>query len=270
VHGDGIVIVGSGETRTRDAIALRLNGWAGPLTLIGDELHLPYERPPLSKSALTSDAEPPPPAIADWDKLGERGVERLAGVHVTAIDRLEHKISTREHGAFPYGRLPLVTGASARRLSVGGGEHALALRSYDDALILRQRLKPCVRLVIVGGGFIGMELAASARERSCSVVVLEAAPRILARGVLEDIADIIAARHSAAGVENVVSSQIARIGRKGADLLVEPSDGLAIVVRAGCDLRGDLGQMQVHRLGVAARHDEGGAFASFGQIAPKT
>jgi 3-phenylpropionate/trans-cinnamate dioxygenase ferredoxin reductase subunit len=105
VRGDGIVIVGSGETGTRAAIALRQYGWAGPLTLIGDEPHLPYERPPLSKSALTSDVEPPPPAIPDWAQLGELRVERRVGAHVTAIDRLEHKISTREHGAFPYGRL---------------------------------------------------------------------------------------------------------------------------------------------------------------------
>jgi 3-phenylpropionate/trans-cinnamate dioxygenase ferredoxin reductase subunit len=229
VRLDGIVIIGSGETGTRAAIALRQNGWAGALTLIGDELHLPYERPPLSKSALTCDAEPPPPAITDCGQLSELGVERRVGVHVTAVDRLGHKISTREHGDLPYGRLLLATGARARRLSVEGGEHALILRSYDDALILRQRLKPSARVVIIGGGFIGMELAASARERGCSVVLLEVAPRVLGRGVPEDIADIVAARHSAAGVEILVSSGIARIGRTGADLLVELTDGRAIV-----------------------------------------
>jgi 3-phenylpropionate/trans-cinnamate dioxygenase ferredoxin reductase component len=232
----GIVIVGAGEAGTRAAIALRENGWAGRLTLIGDEPYAPYERPPLSKAALICKDEPPPPAIADWTRLAELGVERLAGVKVTAIDRTAHRLATRQRGAVPYDRLLLATGARARRLSIDGGEHVLLLRNYDDALVLRRKLKPGARVVIVGGGFIGLELAAAARERGCAVVVLEAAPRILMRGVPADVAPAIAARHAAAGVEIIVGCVVARIARAGEGLRVELGDGR--VFAADCAIAG--------------------------------
>ncbi len=221
----GIVIVGSGEAGARAAIALRDNGWSGRLTLIGDEPHPPYERPPLSKAALTAEIEPTPPVIADCARLAELEIERLAGVRVTAIDRAGHKLATDEAGEVSYDRLLLATGARARRLSVEGGECAILLRSFDDALAVREKLRPKARVVIIGAGFIGLELAASARERGCAVVVVEAAPRILTRGVPADIAAVVAARHEAAGVEIVVGCAIARIGRAGNGLRVELGDG---------------------------------------------
>jgi 3-phenylpropionate/trans-cinnamate dioxygenase ferredoxin reductase subunit len=220
----GVVIIGAGEAGVRAAIGLREAGWSGALTLVGDEPHCPYERPPLSKAALLAETEPPPPAIADWRRLAELGVERVAGLRVTAIDRTEHKVASRA-GPIPYERLLLATGARPRRLSVEGGEHALVLRNYDDALFLREKLRPGARVVVIGGGFIGLELAAAARERGCAVVVLEAAPRILTRGVPADIAAAIAARHEAAGVEIIVGCAIARIVRFGEALRVELGDG---------------------------------------------
>jgi 3-phenylpropionate/trans-cinnamate dioxygenase ferredoxin reductase component len=232
----GLVIVGAGEAGTRAAIALRENGWNGPLTLIGDEPHAPYERPPLSKAALTCEAEPPPPVIADGARLADLGVERLAHVRVTAIDRLGHKLTTRERGEILYDRLLLATGAKARRLTLPGGEHAILLRSYDDTLVLRQRLKPGARVVIIGGGFIGLELAASARERGGSVTVLEAAPRILTRGVPPDIAETIAARHRAAGVEIIAGCVISKIEKHDRSLSVTLGDGR--VLAADCVIAG--------------------------------
>jgi 3-phenylpropionate/trans-cinnamate dioxygenase ferredoxin reductase subunit len=236
VAGRGIVIVGAGEAGTRAAIALRENGWRGPLTLIGEERHAPYERPPLSKAALTCEAEPPPPAIADAGRLADLGVERLAGVRIVAIDRVEHRLATREGGEIPYERLLLATGARARRLALEGGEHAILLRTYDDALLLRQKLERGARVVIIGGGFIGLELAASARERGASVTVLEAAPRILTRGVPEDIAAAIATRHRAAGVAIVAACAIRRIVRAGEGLSVALGDGRALT--ADCIIAG--------------------------------
>ena len=232
----GIVIIGAGEAGTRAALALRENGWSGRLTLIGGEPHPPYERPPLSKAALVCAAEPPPPAIAAAAQFGELGIERLAGLKVVAIDRAEHRLRTSAGAAIPYERLLLATGARARRLPVPGGEHAALLRFYDDALVLRQRLKPGARVAIIGGGFIGLELAASARERGCSVIVFEAAPRILTRGVPADLAAALAARHAAAGVEIVAGCAPAGIARDGKGFRVELSDRRAFA--ADCVVAG--------------------------------
>jgi 3-phenylpropionate/trans-cinnamate dioxygenase ferredoxin reductase subunit len=232
----GIVVIGAGEAGVRAAIGLRETGWSGALTLIGDEPHCPYERPPLSKAALMAETEPPPPAIADWGRLAELGVERVAGLRVTAIDRAAHKLATRAGREIFYERLLLTTGARARRLSVEGGEHAVPLRSYDDALSLREKFRPGARIVVIGGGFIGLELAAAARERGCAVIVLEAAPRILTRGVPADIAAAIAARHEAAGVEIVVGCAIARIVRADEALRVELGDDRIFV--ADCLIAG--------------------------------
>jgi 3-phenylpropionate/trans-cinnamate dioxygenase ferredoxin reductase component len=230
------VIVGAGEAGTRAAIALREHGYGGSLTLIGEELHPPYERPPLSKAALTAETAPLPPAIAGAHRLADLRIERLAGVRVTAIDRAERRLVTREHGGIDYERLLLATGARARRLAAPGGEHAFLLRTFDEALALRHRLKPGARAVIVGGGFIGLELAASARERGASVIVLEAAPRILTRGVPADIAEKIAARHAAAGVEIIVGCAISGIARRGEAFSVTLRDGR--VFAADCVIAG--------------------------------
>ncbi len=210
----GIVIVGAGEAGVRAAVEFSAEaGWSGRLTLIGDESHLPYERPPLSKAALMSETEPPPPAIADWRRLAELDVERVAGLRVTAIDRVAHKLKAYKGRDIPYDRLLLAIGARARRLSLAGGECALVLRSHDDALVLRKQLKSGSRIAVIGGGFIGLELAAAARERGCSVVVFAAAPRILTRGVPAELAAAIAARHRAAGVEIVAGCAITEISQ---------------------------------------------------------
>ena len=223
-----IVIVGAGEAGTRAAIALRDNGWRGPLILIGQERHVPYERPPLSKAALTSDDEPQPPAIADAHRLADLGIERLAGVTVTGLDRAEHRLKSRERGEIPYERLLLATGARARPLAVPGGENAILLRTFDEALTLRRKFKGGARVRIVGGGFIGLELAASARARGCDVVVLEAAPRVLMRGVPADLAEKIAQRHRAEGVEIVVGCAIQRIEAAGEGYSIVLGDGRAL------------------------------------------
>ena len=231
-----IVIVGAGEAGARAAIALRDNGWRGPLVLIGEEPHLPYERPPLSKAALTGQDEPQPPAIADAHRLADIGLERLAGERATAIDVGEHRLKTRGRGEIAYERLLLATGARARRLAVPGGEHARLLRTFDEALALREKLKPGARLLIVGGGFIGLELAASARARGCEVVVLEAAERVLTRGVPADLAQKIVARHRSEGVEIIAGCAVRRIEPAGQNYSVLLDDGRAII--ADCVIAG--------------------------------
>ena len=170
-----VVIVGAGESGARVAIALREQGFDGEIALIGAEPHAPYERPPLSKAAIV-DAEAPLPAIGDVARFPELGVDVRLGVGVVAVDRAARHVRLADGVGLAYDKLVLATGARARALPVSGAEHALTLRTYEDALELRERFRSGARVAIVGGGFIGLELAASARKLGCDVTVIEAAP----------------------------------------------------------------------------------------------
>ncbi|MGO1077444.1 NAD(P)/FAD-dependent oxidoreductase [Inquilinus sp. CA228] len=206
-----MVIVGAGEAGARAAAALREEGWDGPVTLVGDEVHPPYERPPLSKAALLAEAEPVATTVLDRDRAAALGIDMILGTEVTAIDRTACAVDLADGRTLPYSRLLLATGARPRRLTLPGHERALYLRRFDDALALRPLLRPGTRLAIIGGGFIGLELAAAAVSRGCAVTLVEAQPRILMRGVPAEIAAVIAARHRAAGIDLRTGSGIERI-----------------------------------------------------------
>ncbi|MCX5512700.1 ferredoxin reductase [Kaistia algarum] len=208
-----MLIIGAGEAGARAAMALRENGFAGTVTIIGDEPHLPYERPPLSKSVLAAESEPAAPFIHTEARLAEQDIAIVHGTEATSIDRAGHTVTTANGAIFPYDRLLLATGAKARRLRLDGAgpDNVLYLRTFREALALRSRLMPGSRLVLIGGGFIGLELAAAARLRGCDVTVIEMAPRLLARAVPADMAARIAARHEAAGVRLILGAGIERI-----------------------------------------------------------
>lgn len=193
----GIVIVGAGECGARAAFALREGGYAGPVTLIGAEAHLPYERPPLSK-AVMMDASLGPKFIAEGAAYATAGIEHIGSDSVVAIDRAAKAVVTGAGRHLPYDKLMIATGARPRRLPQSG---LLYLRSYDDTLAIRDRLQPGKRMLLIGAGFIGLELAASARSHGVEVKVIEAQPRILMRGVPEEIASVVHERHRVAGVE---------------------------------------------------------------------
>jgi 3-phenylpropionate/trans-cinnamate dioxygenase ferredoxin reductase subunit len=211
LHKARIVIVGAGEAGARAAIVLRAEGHVGPLTLVGDETHAPYERPPLSKSLIVTPEAPWLPAIADADGLTEKGLERIAGVGARSIDRKSREVALSDGRTLAYESLVLATGAKPRKLNVPGAEGALMLRNFEDALALRARFLPGQNIAIIGGGFIGLELAASAIALGCKVSLIEAAPRILARGVPAEIADLVERRHRAAGVDFTIGAGIASI-----------------------------------------------------------
>src|SRR5689334_15833604 len=120
----GMVIVGAGETGARAAMTLREAGYGGTITLIGDEAHPPYERPPLSKAVLQSDDELPVPRIADTVRFDELGIAHMAGEVALAIDRLSHQVRLASGRDVSYERLLLATGAVPRRLTLAGS-HAL-------------------------------------------------------------------------------------------------------------------------------------------------
>lgn len=230
--GTGMVIVGAGEAGARAAMALREAGWAGPVALIGDEGEAPYERPPLSKAAMTCEAEPAPTTICDRVRLAQAGIDFIGGVAAAGIDRAGHAVILADGRRIPYARLLLATGARARRLAIPGGGQLLYLRSFTDALALRRRLRPGTRVGIIGGGFIGLELAASAVARGCAVTVVELASRVLGRTVPEAIASVVAARHEAAGVRLVCGLAVERVDAADGTVRIVLSDGLAV----DCDL----------------------------------
>lgn len=231
----GMVIVGAGEAGARAAITLREQGWDGPVTVIGAESCPPYERPPLSKAVLLAEAEaePAPATVLDRDRAAALGIELILGTEVTAIDRAARSITLAGGRALPYSRLLLATGARPRRLAVPGHEQALYLRRFEDALALRPRLRPGARVAIIGGGFIGLELAAAAVARGCAVTVIEALPRILMRGVPAELAAAIADRHRAAGVALRTGIGIDRIEPDGAVILADGGRITADTVIAG-------------------------------------
>lgn len=214
----------------RAILSLREHGWKGAITLIGDEPYPPYDRPPLSKSAMASEAEPEPVLILAADSLSSLGVTYRAGSAVAEIARAEKAVTLSDGQRVPYHRLLLSTGAQARILPQA--PHARTLRTISDARALHADLKPGRKVAIIGGGFIGLELAASASKRGCSVTVIEALPRILMRGVGATIAKIVAERHAAAGVTIITDANIERVDA-GAVLLKDGRKVAADIIIAG-------------------------------------
>lgn len=204
----GMVIVGAGECGTRAAFALREAGYSGTVTLIGSEIHLPYERPPLSKTVMM-DRALGAKLIADEARLAAAAIDHARGVTVATVDPENRELVLEDGRILPYDRLLLATGARPRRLP--GDAPVAYLRTLDDAVAIRDRLEPGTHLVIIGAGFIGLELAASARALGAEVTILEAQPRILMRGVPEELAAILHRRHVSGGVELRTGTGVASI-----------------------------------------------------------
>jgi 3-phenylpropionate/trans-cinnamate dioxygenase ferredoxin reductase component len=226
-----IVILGAGEAGAAAAVALRDAGFQGRVTLVGTEAHAPYERPPLSKDVLLAETVPPPKSTSGVARFADLRIDLLTGQRATSIDRAGHSVSLQDGRVVPYDRLLLTLGAEPRRLP-WQSPRLHVLRTYEDALVLRDGLQPGVRVVVVGGGFIGLECAAAAIERGAEVTVVEAAPRLLARAVPEAIAGRIADRHRRAGVKVLTGKTIASI--------FDTPDGVTVALADGTALDADL------------------------------
>jgi 3-phenylpropionate/trans-cinnamate dioxygenase ferredoxin reductase subunit len=224
----GMVIVGAGECGGRAALALRDLGYEGPITLVGDEPHLPYERPPLSKEAMTGEASAIK-AIASDEQLAERSIRHIHSVRAIAIDRAANTVQLSDGTSLPYEKLLLATGSVPRKLPIPGlGRRCVYLRTFNDALAIRAHLGAGNRVAIIGGGFIGLELAAAARKLGAIVTVIEAQPRILMRGVPAEIAEIIRKAHEAEGVKVLTGQGITSVADNGA-VRITLADGHEIV-----------------------------------------
>ncbi|HLU54147.1 MAG TPA: FAD-dependent oxidoreductase [Pseudonocardia sp.] len=197
----GVVVVGAGQAGVQVADALRAGGHDGPITLLGAEPELPYQRPPLSKEHLAPGAPPAPAPLRAERFYPEQRIDLRTGVRAVGIDRAGRTVALDDGTAVPYDVLVLATGAANRPLEVPGADLAgvHALRTRADADALRAELVRARSLLVVGAGFIGLEVAAAARAHGLDVTVLEAADRPLVRSVSERMAEHVADVHRRAG-----------------------------------------------------------------------
>ncbi|MBY5406428.1 NAD(P)/FAD-dependent oxidoreductase [Rhizobium leguminosarum] len=210
----GIVIIGAGEAGVSAAFTLRQNGFVGQIDLFGSEKHLPYERPPLSKFSIEGETAAHRP-IRTLQDFQDHSIHLHFGRTISGIDRIRREVRTSDGDTFSYSKLLLATGAEPRRLPVSGNEHCIYLRTLDNARQLRQSIKEGTRIAIIGAGFIGLEVAATARQKGCEVSVFEGLPRILSRAVPEPIAAILHRRHVEAGVRILCNQQLTEITARG-------------------------------------------------------
>ncbi len=223
---DTIVIIGLGEAGVAAALELRACGHEGAITMVGAETEAPYERPPLSKAFLLEPTMPPTP-IGGAAGLEAAGIAVHRGCTALRLARPSKQVICADGTSHHYDKVLIATGARARRLRLPGSNDVPVhyLRSVDDAIALRGILSPPARIGIIGAGFIGLELAASARKLGCEVAVFELAPRILARAVPEDLAHLIAQRHISEGVNLMTDVALTDVARTGSALQVTLADG---------------------------------------------
>jgi 3-phenylpropionate/trans-cinnamate dioxygenase ferredoxin reductase subunit len=230
-----VVIVGAGHAGGSAAAFLRQYGHTGPIVLIGDEPLLPYQRPPLSKAWLKGEADAESLSLKPAEWYAEAGVSlRLGGV-ATRIDRADRLVILASGETVAYDNLILATGARARALTIPGAdlEGVMALRTAADAERLKRALGPDKRLAVVGGGYVGLEVAASARALGSHVLVIERESRVLARVACETLSTFFQTYHSRHGVGFELNAGVAAFeGDKGQVTGVRFADGRIVA----CDV----------------------------------
>ena len=197
------VVIGGGQAGGRAVEAMRAEGFAGSIVLLSDESHVPYERPPLSKQLLIGDDGPERTYLHDLAFYRDNDIDLRLDTHATALHRDERRVHLSGGDSLVYDKLLLATGAKVRRLSLPGagldGIHYL--RDITDSLAIRACFDAGGDLVIVGGGYIGLEVAAAARSHDCGVTVLEMAPVVMSRVVAPEISIFFEAIHRERGVD---------------------------------------------------------------------
>jgi 3-phenylpropionate/trans-cinnamate dioxygenase ferredoxin reductase component len=229
----GVVIVGAGQAGVQTAEALRSGGFTGAITLLGDEPHGPYHRPPLSKAWLAGEIDADQLVMRAPAMLVRKQIELRTGMHVTAIDRAAKALTLSDGSSLPYDGLVLATGSTPRALTIPGAtaSNVKPLRSRDDASAIAAELQACVAhgrpVVVIGGGFIGLEVAATARKKGAAVTVLEAAPRLLGRVLAPVLSDWVASLHRGQGVQLELGMALEAIetDAAGRAVAVQAADG---------------------------------------------
>lgn len=229
-----IVVVGAGQAGLQLVESLRKGGYAGALTLVGDEHYPPYQRPPLSKKYLAGDFADERLYFRPLEHYAKLNVDLRLDTAVTAIDRAANRVVLASGEALPYDGLALATGTRVRPLPVPGGDlpGVCYLRGIDDAQGLKAKLLGARRVVVIGGGFIGLEVAATARDKGCEVHVVEALERLMARVMPPVVSDFFAALHRGRGVQLHLGT--------GVEAIVDAAPGLRVHLRGGATLEADL------------------------------
>ena len=225
-----IVIVGGGHAAGQAAASLRQEGYEEAIVVVGDEPHLPYQRPPLSKEYLAGEQGLERIHLRPHKFYADRDIEVRSGVRVSAIDRAQNVVICDDDTTLAYDRLLLATGSRPRRLEVPG--HDLAgvclLRTITDADSIRDKLRPGAKLVIVGGGYIGLEVASVAVQHGLDVTVLEMEDRILARVTSPAMSEFYHRLHTGKGVTIRTGAKAASFAGNGRLSEVVCEDGTSV------------------------------------------
>jgi 3-phenylpropionate/trans-cinnamate dioxygenase ferredoxin reductase subunit len=231
---DTVIIVGAGQAAAQAIITLRQGGFGGEIVLIGEEPFLPYQRPPLSKKFLAGEMELERLLLRPGHFYAEHRIDVRLGTRVEAIDRERRSVRVAG-GDLRYGRLLLATGSQVRRLPVPGddvpGVHYL--RTIEDVRGIRAQFRPGRRLVVAGGGYIGLEVAAVAVTAGLQVTVVEIADRLMARVVGEPVSAFYLEAHRQAGVEVLLGTGVSGIRAL-------PDGGCEVACTTGTRLAADI------------------------------
>lgn len=212
----GIVIVGAGQAACQAIASLRQMKYEGAITLIGDEKYLPYQRPPLSKSFLTGEADPDKLLLRPADFYEKTACVVRRGLPAVSIDRNSQSVVLSDGEAIKYETLILATGARARKypgLGEGVAAHVHYLRSQDHGKILAEHMKNASRVAVIGAGYVGMEVAASARQLGLESTIYESSSRVMQRSVGPLFSSWIQDIHAAHGAEVCLGATITGIER---------------------------------------------------------
>jgi NADPH-dependent 2,4-dienoyl-CoA reductase/sulfur reductase-like enzyme len=227
------VVVGGGLAAGTAVTELRESGFTGEIVLFGSEHHLPYERPPLSKGYLLGNDPIDVAFVHEPSWYDEQDVDLRLGTEVTGLDRQTHHVRT-DDGSQAYDKLLLATGAVPRRLDIAdaSGAPVAYLRTIEDSTRLKETLDASTQLAIIGGGWIGLEVASAARNAGASVVVLESLDLPLLRVLGPEVAQVFAGLHTEHGVDLRTGVQVAGMDKDGRQAVVRLGDGT--------DIRADL------------------------------
>lgn len=213
----GLLIIGAGHAGSELAVSARAGGWAGRIVLLGEERQLPYQRPPLSKAYMLGKCDAASLELRPDASYEAARIELMQGARMVGIDRQAREVELADGTRLQYEKLALCTGGRPRPLACPGLDpdrppsNLLVLRTLADADRMRAQLHSGTRLVVVGGGYVGLELAASGRGLGAEVTVLEAQPRVLARVAGEPVSRFYEAVHREAGVRLITGTGVERV-----------------------------------------------------------